>query len=141
MTDQHHRATLPLAPLAAFYYVISAVFAAQSGANVKSGTQWAAALQAAVPPTVVELGIIWVVLLWANAMSTDPASRTARVIAVATTALCASIVTSFFVGLAAWPVLLLSCVAPAALAAPAVMRSATAATQPAREGVMRLEQP
>lgn len=70
-------------------------------------------------------------LLCAKAMSTEPASRSAHVVAVAMAALCASVPTSFFVGLAAWPVVLLGCVVPAGLAAPALLRSAAATIPPA----------
>lgn len=72
-----------------------------------------------------------VVLLWAKAMSTDPASRYARAVAVAVAALCASVPTSLFVGLAVWPVVLFSCIVPAGLAAPALMRPSAATTLPA----------
>ncbi|MFJ3231878.1 hypothetical protein [Streptomyces sp. NPDC086787] len=101
------------------------MFEAQSGAGAQSGGRWADAFQVAVPAAVVELGIIVVVLLWAKAMCTNPASRSARIVAVAMAALCASVPTSFFVGLVAWPMVLLSCVLPAGLAAPALMRSRT----------------
>ncbi|MEH0548203.1 hypothetical protein QA802_35615 [Streptomyces sp. B21-105] len=120
-----------VAPLAVFSYWLSGVFEAQSGASTQSGYRWAAALQVAVPAAAVELATIMVVLLWAKAMSTDPTSRSAHVVAVAMAALCASVPTSFFVGLAAWPVVLLSCVTPAALAAPVVMRSTASTGQPA----------
>ncbi len=120
-----------VAPLAVFYYLLFGVFEAQSGASTQSGGRWADALQLAVPAAAVELGTTIVVLLCAKAMSTNPASRSAHVVAVATAALCASVPTSFFVGLAAWPVVLLSCVVPAGLAAPALMRSAAATTPPA----------
>ncbi|MFF4828062.1 hypothetical protein ACFY20_34760 [Streptomyces sp. NPDC001312] len=120
-----------VAPLAAFYYFLFGVFEAQSGASTQSGDRWAGALQVAVPAAAVELGTTMVVLLFAKAMSTDTTSRSAYVVAVAMSALCASIPTSFFVGLVAWPVVLLSCVVPAGLAAPVLMRSAAATTPPA----------
>ncbi|MGX1267412.1 hypothetical protein RKD18_000606 [Streptomyces phaeoluteigriseus] len=122
-----------VAPLAAFYYIFLSLAEAQSGGIPRSGGPWAAALQAAVPATVVELGITMVVLLWARAMSTDPASGSARAVAVAVAAVCASIPASFFVALAAWPLVLVSCVVPAGLAAPVFMRSPAATTSPARE--------
>ncbi|WP_329536904.1 hypothetical protein OG568_50845 (plasmid) [Streptomyces sp. NBC_01450] len=120
-----------VAPLAVLYYFLFGVFEAQSGASAQSGLRWASALQVAVPAAAVELGITMVVLLFAKAMSTNPASRSAHVVAVAMAALCASVPTSFFLGLVAWPVVLLSCVVPAGLAAPALMRSAAATTPPA----------
>lgn len=119
-----------VAPLAVFYYFLFGVFEAQSGASTQSGERWAGALQVAVPAAAVELGTTMVVLYCAKAMSTKPASRSAHVVAVAMAALCASVPTSFLVGLAAWPVVLLSCVVPAGLAAPALMRSAAATTSP-----------
>ncbi|MEE1735059.1 hypothetical protein PUR49_00545 [Streptomyces sp. BE147] len=118
-----------VAPLAVLYYVFFGVFEAQSGGDVESGEQWAVALQVALPLAAVELGTIMVVMIWAKAMITNPASRSARVVAVAMAALCASILTSLFVSLAAWPVVLLSCIVPASLASSAFMRS-TAATTP-----------
>lgn len=120
-----------VAPLAVFCYFVFGVLEAQSGASAQSGGRWVDALQVAVPAAAVELGITMVVLLWAKAMSTNPASGSARAVAVAVAAVCASVPTSLFVALAAWPVVLLSCVAPAALAAPALMRSAASTTPPA----------
>lgn len=120
-----------VAPLTIFYYIFLSVAEAQSGGSQQSGRRWAEALQGAVPAAAVELGITMVVLLWAKAMSTNPASGSARAVAVAVAAVCASVPTSLFVTLAAWPVVLLGCVAPAALAAPAFMRSSVTSTLPA----------
>ncbi|MET9458364.1 hypothetical protein ABZY05_25330 [Streptomyces canus] len=120
-----------VAPLAVFYYLLFGVFEAQSGASTQNGGRWAAALQVAVPAAAVELGITMVVLLCAKAMSTNPVSRSTRIVAVAMAALCASVPTSLFMGLAAWPVVLVSCILPAGLAAPVLMRSSVASTLPA----------
>lgn len=119
-----------VAPLAVLYYFLFGVFEAQSGASAQGEGRWADALQVAVPAAVVELAVTVVVLLCAKAMSTNPTSRCAHVLAVAIAALCASVPTSFFVGLAAWPVVLLSCVMPAGLAAPALMRPSAATSPP-----------
>ncbi|MGW7642563.1 hypothetical protein [Streptomyces bobili] len=111
-----------VAPLAALFYLFLRMFQLHGGNPLSGAALWATALQVAVPSAAVELGIILVVLLWARAMSTDPASGSARAVAVAVPAVCASIPTSFFVGLAAWPVVVLCCALPAGLAAPALMR-------------------
>lgn len=124
-----------VAPLAVFYYIFLTVIETHAGRTPQSGGRWADALQGAVPAAAVELGITMVVLLWARAMSTDPASGAARAVAVAVAAVCASIPASLFVTLAAWPVVLLSCIAPASLAAPVFMRPVAATTPPARDGV------
>ncbi|MFR9795882.1 hypothetical protein ACL02U_08240 [Streptomyces sp. MS06] len=120
-----------IAPPTLLHYFLSGVFEAQSGASTQSGSRWAGAFQVGVPAAVVELGIIVVVLLFANAASADRASRSAHVVAVAVAALCASVPTSLFVGLLAWPVVLPACTVSAALAASVVMRSAPATTSPA----------
>ncbi|MEV6288968.1 hypothetical protein AB0M41_00745 [Streptomyces sp. NPDC051896] len=114
-----------VAPLAVLSYLLLGVFEAQSGAGPQNGARWAGAFQAAVPPAAVELGVIVVVLLFAKAASNGPASRSARVVAVAVAALCASVPTALLVGVFAWPVVLLACAAPAALAAPVFMRRET----------------
>ncbi|MFG3262694.1 MULTISPECIES: hypothetical protein [Streptomyces] len=110
-----------VAPLAAVFYLFLRMLQLHGGNPLSGAALWATALQVAVPAAAVELGIILVVLLWAT-MSTDPASGSARAVAVAVAAVCASIPTSFFVGLAAWPVVVLCCALPAGLAAPALMR-------------------
>ncbi|MGW0856396.1 hypothetical protein [Streptomyces sp. NPDC002690] len=111
-----------VAPLEIVCYFLLGVFEAQSGASGEGWSRSVDALRIAVPAGAVELGIILVVLLWARAASTDPTSRSARVVAVVVAALCASVPTAFVVGVWAWPVVLLSCLAPAALAAPVLMR-------------------
>lgn len=117
-----------VAPLAVFPYLLFSALEGQSGVSTPSGDRWADALQVAAPAAAVELGIIVVVLLWGNAVSSNPASPSARAVAVATAAVCAGLPTTFFVGLPVWPLVLLSCVVPAALIAPALMRSAAAIT-------------
>ncbi|MFF8192915.1 hypothetical protein ACF05L_19075 [Streptomyces bobili] len=72
--------------LAVFYYIFLTVIEAHAGRTPQSGGRWAGALQGAVPAAAVELGITMVVLLWARAMSTDPASGSARAVAVAVAA-------------------------------------------------------
>ncbi|MEU8653722.1 hypothetical protein [Streptomyces sp. NPDC048737] len=117
--------------MAAFSYLFLTVAEAQAGGSPQSGARWAGALQGAVPAAAVELGITVVVLLWARAMSTDPASGTARAVAIAVASVCASLPAAFFVGLAAWPLVWLSSLVPAALAAPVFLRSAAATPPPA----------
>ncbi|MEU6576562.1 hypothetical protein [Streptomyces sp. NPDC046805] len=85
-------------PLAVLSYLLLGVFEAQSGAETQSGARWAAASQVAVPTAAVELAITVVVLLFAKAASTGPASRSAHVVAVEVAALCASVPTSLLVG-------------------------------------------
>ncbi|MFF8196389.1 hypothetical protein ACF05L_37245 [Streptomyces bobili] len=111
-----------VAPLAALFYLFLRMFQLHGGNHLSGAALWATALQVAVPAAAVELGITLVVLLWARAMSTDPTSGSARAVAVAVAAVCASIPTAFFVNMAAWPVVVLCCVLPAGLAAPALMR-------------------
>lgn len=107
-----------VAPLAVFSYLFLGVFEAQSGTGAQRGARWAGAFQVAFPAAAVELAITVVVLLFAKAASNGPASRSAHVVAVAVAAVCASVPTSFLVGVFAWPVVLLACAVPVALAAP-----------------------
>lgn len=120
-----------VAPLEILCCLLIGVFEEQSGTSAQQWDPWdpwADALQVAVPAAAVALSIILVVLLWAKAMSTDPASRSARAVAVAVAALCSSVPAAFVVGPWAWPAVLLSCVVPAGLAAPALMRSSVPGT-------------
>ncbi|WP_306191735.1 hypothetical protein [Streptomyces sp. MK5] len=110
-----------VAPLAVLSYLLLGVFEAQSRAEPRSGARWAGAFEVAVPAAAVELAITVVVLLFAKAVSNGPASRSAHVVAVAVAAVCASVRTSFLVGAFSWPVVLLACAVPAALAAPVFM--------------------
>lgn len=111
------------APLTVLYYSIFEVFSAQSGGGAYQGSSLGDALRLTIPAAAVEMVAICLVFVVTRAVSAEYAGCFShRAVAVLAAAFCSSIPTALFVGLAAWPVVFLTCFVPACLAVPVFMR-------------------